>query len=158
MSWFRVFLGLVVPIVSIAFPSPGRAESPPHSVLIQPGRDLRVSWHGNRVEGPFERFAADTLWLRAKDQPGSVPIAADSIRGVWVRGNAAGKGALIGGIAGFGLGLVAGAGIAEGFEGEDDDAEFTLISGLAGCAGGALLGALIGYPITRWHQRWPRRH
>ena len=114
MTEFRILLSLIVMAVMVALPDEGRAgESEtlqvgtpvPRSILNQPGRELRVAWPGNRAQGTFERFAADTLWLRANTDSASVPVG----------------------------------------------------GGLVGAAGGALLGAVVGLPFSRWKQRWPPR-
>lgn len=130
--------------------------SPLKFARIKPGKSMRVESGPDVVEGPFERFVADTLWLGAGAGAERVPFAADSIRNVWTRGSSAGKGALIGGLVGGVLLVAASTFYVSGSEEEYevDDSGF-LGAGVLGFAGGAVIGALAGSAIPRWHRKYP---
>ena len=121
---------------------------------MKAGRNLRIESPGSTLHGPFERFAADTLWLRSADAERSVPIASDSIRSVWIRGNGSGKGAVIGGTIGAVLSLAMAGVIVAEVEGETNAGGFVAMGAL-GFAGGAMIGALFGSSQERWHRHYP---
>jgi len=111
---------------------------------------------GGRIEGQFARGSATTLTLAGTPAP--VEYSTATLDSLWVRGNSAKTGAIIGGIS-FAVG-----GLAYGYlvnevgckdEGGDPCPEVIPLLGLAGAAGGGLLGALIGSAIPRWHRRLP---
>lgn len=126
---------------------------------LRPEQTIRVRTRGHAEHiGRFTRLHGDTLYLDPAG--GSAPwVALDAVEGLWVRGTAAGTGALIGGIGGG----VATAGLfawvasaicdAPGGCGDTDDA--AIIGGLLGAGAGALAGAVIGTFVDKWHRRYP---
>jgi hypothetical protein len=133
--------------------------TPPQTLrfaAIKPGRTMRVESGEDVVEGPFQRFVADTLWLGSTAGVEGVPFAADSIRTVWTRGSAAGKGALIGGLVG-GVLLIAAAGalVSDTSDISEVNESGFITAGALGFAGGAVLGALVGSTRPGWHQKYP---
>jgi len=150
--------GRVVLIHSLllAFAAAAQAGSPPAGqgpvnrdsvwaaalARLSPRSTIRVHRIGDgRIEGSL---------------PMEFPVA--TLDSLWVRGNSAKTGAIIGGIS------LAVAGAAYGAfanevgcqdDGGDPCPEAIPLLGLAGAASGALLGALIGSAIPRWHLRVP---
>jgi hypothetical protein len=108
-----------------------------------------------RIEGSFTRASATTLVLAGTPEAMEFPVA--TLDSLWVRGSSAKKGAIIGGtslaVAGVALGI-----FVNGVACEPDGnpcPEAIPVLGLGGAAAGALLGALIGSAIPRWHLRVP---
>lgn len=133
-------------------------DSLPQAVrTIRPGRTLRIHMgDGRRLDGRFDSLSQVPLGLSIRKVP--APITLAGIDSLWVRGNAAKKGALIGGLA---LGIPSAAFwtwvcIALG-EGQGCDA-VPVVAGLtvAGAAVGAGLGAAIGSATSRWQLRYVR--
>ena len=90
------------------------------------------------------------LVLSSDPQPLRVP--ATTIDTLWTRGGSARTGAIVGGLLGLGLGVLAGTELGEENAGS---AKNVIGMGGIGMMGGALLGAAIGAPIRRWHRRYP---
>ena len=165
--------GRVVLIHSLllAFAAAAQAGSPPAGqgpvnrdsvwaaalARLSPRSTIRVHRIGDgRIEGPLARASATTLLLAGIPEAMEYPVA--TLDSLWVRGNSAKTGAIIGGIS------LAVAGAAYGAfanevgcqdDGGDPCPEAIPLLGLAGAATGALLGALIGSAIPRWHLRVP---
>lgn len=124
---------------------------------LNPRSTIRVHRIGDgRIEGAFTRASATSLMLTGTT--GALEYPVGTLDSLWVRGNSAKTGAIIGGIS------FAVAGMAYGYlvnevgckdEGGDPCPEVIPLLGLAGAAGGGLLGALIGSAIPRWHRRVP---
>jgi hypothetical protein len=135
--------------------APATTAEPSIFARIPHDKRIRLDVDGARYEGPFERFAADTLWLRPTGSNESLPLPANSIDALWQHESSAGKGAVVGGIllgaAGLGLGLA--------IESDDYfDSESTnepLVLCLGGAACGLLLGAVIGQFIPHWSLKYP---
>ena len=123
---------------------------------LRPSSNIRVHRiAGGRIEGLFTRASATTLEMTNWDEAWELPVAA--LDSLWVQGNSAKKGAIIGGISLAAAGAVFGIfvnGVACQPDG-DPCPEAIPVLGLAGGAAGALLGALIGSAIPRWHLRVP---
>ena len=113
---------------------------------------------GPRVEGQLAVDNATSVTV-SKDGVPVVEVPIPDIDGLWVRGRATGRGALIGGGVGLAAGVVFGLLIAEDFwalaENDGSTAGLALSTGAIGGVGGALLGGLIGFAIPRWSQRFP---
>lgn len=117
------------------------------------GQRVRIRASGvGLVEGWVVSSSPNLVTLRADGSRIEVP--ASGVDSLWVRGRSAGTGALIGGAVTGGLALV----VASGPPGNDcvlctpgDVAGFVVVAG----ATGALVGALIGAVVPRWHLRVP---
>jgi hypothetical protein len=155
----------------VAFAAAAQAGSPPAGqgpvnrdsvwaaalARLSPRNTIRVHRIADgRIEGSFTRASATTLVLAGTPEPMESPLA--TLDSLWVRGNSAKTGAIIGGIslavAGAALGAFANE-VACQDEGGDPCPEAIPVLGLAGAATGGLLGALIGLAIPRWHLRVP---
>jgi hypothetical protein len=126
-----------------------------HFADIDRGQRLRIVSGRGVVEGPFERFAADTLWLQSSQGAANLPFTADSIRTVWVEHGSVARGAVVGGIVG-GLGTALYAGLAKAsWETDQEDDHSTAIAIIVGAGVGAIIGGVIGKKIPRWHHLYP---
>ncbi len=111
-----------------------------------------------RVEGQFVTATATTVTLTSHGVAAEVPLL--DLERLWVRQRATGRGALIG--AGFGVlvgvvgGLIISSVACEPVDGGDcTAAEVAALTGLLGGAGGAFIGAGIGFVIPVWRLRFP---
>lgn len=112
---------------------------------------------GPRVEGQLAVNNTTSVTV-SKDGVPVVEVPIPDIDGLWVRGRATGIGALIGGGVGVVFGVVAGSTIQQINCGETDscgDIGPKLLGGTIFGAGGALVGAGIGWLIPKWDQRFP---
>ena len=120
---------------------------------LKPGQYLRVRTLGGlQAEGQFAGYTPDPPTVRLT--VGDSSISVTTIHYIWVRGHAAGSGAILGAIAG-GVGMaLASAALCEGaFHGECRGGRvLSLVA--AGAAGGALLGVTSGALATRWRLRY----
>ena len=121
------------------------------------GGGVRLSVHGDgRAEGTLVSTDGGAIILGRAGEERRVPGAA--MDSAWVRGNAAGTGALVGGITG---GLLLGGFAAALTSGFCENASGCDVAGPAagGAAVGAVLGgvagALVGVVIPKWHRRFP---
>lgn len=120
------------------------------------GDPIRVSFaRQSRLQGRLMALGADSLEISVEGVPAGVPL--DAIEGVWARGNAVGRGALIGGVAGVVLGATYGLLIGEIACAETSCTrlEVGAVGGLIVGAAGAGAGALAGLAIPVWHRRYP---
>jgi hypothetical protein len=134
---------------------------PPTLPSLPPGAAVRVEVrNGERVEGLFDQYRADSLLIRsAALAPVGVPL--DSVSRVWVQGRATKTGMLVGGLVGIPLGVLAGAGLCD-FErrqennlGEEVSCTEHYIGATAvGAAAGVAVGALVARFIPKWHLRF----
>ncbi len=154
-----VLLGLLlIPSVTNAqgtTTNPGQRQiaSPDPFARLRIGQRVRWMETGSAsLEGRVRGRTDSTLLIQSGGGSRSVPrVAIDSL---WVRGNAAGQGALIGGATlGVVLGLMAKE-IEEGFGGSETNSAFATGFGV-GAAGGLLVGAIIGAAVPRWRRRIP---
>jgi len=126
---------------------------------VKPGQLLRVeSAPLGRLEGRFVAMDVSTLTLTRDSTPTEVRLP--DIERLWVRGRATGRGALIGAgvgiVAGAAYGLLIGSIACEPVDGGDcTSAEVAAVMGLLGGAGGAAVGAGVGYAIPIWRMRFP---
>lgn len=152
VACFVLILHLLQPLAAVAEES--AFTRIPHD------KKIRLAVNDVMLEGPFERFAADTLWFKPTTSGVPMAVPADSIDGLWTRGSAAGKGALIGavvgGAAGLGLGLASeSADESEFFSGANNGQSEPLLGLIAGAMGGMVLGTLFGAPFRSWHRKHP---
>jgi hypothetical protein len=115
---------------------------------LQPGRQISVhTTRFGRLEAQLVGSSETTVSLRVGGSATDVQLA--EIDSLWLQGNHAGTGAIVG-AATFGvLGALAGYAIAG--TAESPQRTGPTVGGLAvGAAGGALLGAFIGLMIPKW--------
>ena len=116
---------------------------------------VRLRSEGSVVTGRLIAVGGGVATLDT--EAGRRAVSLPGVDTAWVRGRAAGTGAMIGGIAGavgFGVFLA----VVVDAMCETDDCETVgagFVGGLIGGAGGALLGAGIGALIPKWKRRWP---
>jgi len=126
---------------------------------LKPGQLLRVEGARlGRLEGRFVAVDASTLTLTRDSTPTEIRLP--DVERLWVRGRATGRGALIGAgigiVAGAAYGLLIGSIACEPVDGGDcTSAEVAAVMGLLGGAGGAAVGAGVGYAIPIWRLRFP---
>ena len=117
------------------------------------GRTVKILRASGTTVGRYSGLAGDSLALLTGDGPPTT-LALDDVKAAWSRKHQAGKGAMIGGIAGVVLGGLLGAGASSVCEAEVGDCGSTagmiIVGGLGGAAIGAGLGALIGAAIPGW--------
>ena len=124
---------------------------------LKPGQMVRLRAHGgNRTESRVVsvRTESPALWLEGA----SAPYDGATIDSLWVRGRATATGAIVGavvfGAATSGAGLAICKGLSESSSSCGSDTTVPLF--LAGAAGGALIGAVIGSAIPKWRLRYTR--
>lgn len=126
---------------------------------LETGQDVRVEVaRGIRVQGRFA-FRSDTAFTLARDEQATT-IRLTEVERLWVRGRATGTGALVGAAVGLVAGAVYGGLIGqvacEPVDGGDcSPVAVAALVGLVGGAGGAAVGAGVGYLIPVWRMRFP---
>ena len=134
----------------------GRAEA---VGSVSAGDSVRLDVAGlGQVEGRFVVSNSTTLTLASRGASTQVRLA--DLERLWVRGRATRNGAVIGSVAGLVVGIVGGlliSGVAcDPVDGGDcTAAEVATVTGLLGGAGGAAVGAGIGFAIPVWRLRFP---
>lgn len=123
---------------------------------------LVASQDSVRVRGTFGQVVIRTPTLTTDsllpaadnaDPPGPRLSLGDVTR-IQVRGGASGPGALVGASVGFAGGLAAGLGVSASLcsdGGCSNEGGGTALITLGSTAAGALLGALLGAPLKKWH-------
>lgn len=109
-----------------------------------------------RLEGRFLGLRDGRFGLRTDETELAVPV--DQLRRLWVRGNRAGTGAIVGGAIGAVTGAVLVGTLAEFACAETDEScgfEGAVLGGLMFGAAAAGAGALVGLAIPRWKSRYP---
>ena len=108
-----------------------------------------------RMEGPFLATNDRTFILAGNGEPTQVQLA--DIARLWVRGRSTGRGAWIGAAVGVVAGVIFGLVLVEAFCYDDacSDGEVVAVTGLVFGAGGAVVGAGIGFAIPTWRLRFP---
>ena len=127
---------------------------------MEMGAPLRVRWDSTNLKtGDLLPPSGDLLRLEVDDLPVDVPFA--SVDSLWVRRNRTGRGAVLGGFIGAGLGALATWGINEAIcDSPTGDCEapptttWALTTG-GGLVVGGLLGAAIGAGTVRWEVVFP---
>lgn len=147
----------VGPVAAVAQPESTRAERLAAALEeFHTGDPIRVAFERqSRLQGRLLDVGRDSLEILVDGVPAGVVLA--GIEGVWSRGNAVWKGALIGGLAGFALGAAYGLLIGEIACAETSCTrlEVGAVGGLVIGAAGAGAGALIGLAIPVWRPRFP---
>jgi hypothetical protein len=139
--------------------TPKSTDTTLHQTLVslRPGTAVRVSRDLSRVEGTVQRLTRHDMVL-AGDQAEHT-LALGEVDTLWVsRRGQAGKGALIGGLAGLGIGLIAGAIAAPEGSTDTPKGANALIGGGIGLLGGAFLGLLVGAEARYWDRTYPQAH
>jgi len=122
---------------------------------------IRVQTEGSRLEGRVAEVTDSTLrlWLATGESSGRMmqEVRMSAIDSLWVRGNSAATGAMVGGIAGAAGWLIL-VGALCGSMG-CEDADWGAIGGITAVSvgTGALLGAGVGAAIRRWRPVFPRK-
>jgi hypothetical protein len=130
-----------------------------HAVLSAecPGARVRLYLVGDSLQGVCGAVLDGRLVVRTAGAERAVELA--SVREVWVRERQTQRGAIIGAGAGATLLTLAGAAVVAAFcETGDcggDYANVIPLSVVVGGAGGALIGAGIGYLTMSWDRRYP---
>ena len=110
-----------------------------------------------RLEGRFLVANGATLTLDRDDVP--VQLRLPDIERLWVRGRSTRRGALVGALVGVAFGIWIGTEAADvcDIDGEPcfTTAEAAAVGGLLSGAGGAVVGAGIGFAIPTWRLRFP---
>lgn len=123
---------------------------------LKPGQIVRIRARGGeRIESRIVSVGGTPGLMLQAD---STPFDGSTIDSLWVRGRRTGLGAIVGavvfGAATSGVGLAACKGLSESPSSCGSDTTVPLF--LAGAAGGALIGALIGSGIPKWQLRYAR--
>lgn len=140
------------------------AQAPDSSLVsavraLEIGRMVRLEASQlGRVQGRLLVVTDSSLtlaWLET-----SLPVRLPHVERLWVRGRATGTGALIGAgvgvVVGAVFGLLIGQVACEPVDGGDcTAAQVAAVTGLLGGAGGAVLGAAIGFAVPSWRLRFP---
>jgi hypothetical protein len=129
------------------------AGLPPVSLIMVEVRNL------GRLQGQLLAAQNDSLFISIGQSRSGIPHAA--IQALWTRGRATKTGAIVGGTLGaIGVGayvsVLCAFGLSEdGVSGNEDQVwGCALVGGIAGAAGGGLLGGVIGAAIPKWHHRY----
>ncbi len=122
---------------------------------LEPGQLLRLDVEGlGRVEGRFLRADEAAITFAVGE-----PIPLPDINRLWVRGRYTKNGAWIGALVGIAFGIWIGTVAADAcdIDGEPcfTTAEAAAVGGLLSGAGGAVVGAGIGFAIPTWRLRFP---
>jgi hypothetical protein len=126
---------------------------------LSAGDSVRLEAAGlGRVEGRF--IASNGTAVTLASHAGSLKIPLGDLERLWVRGRATQRGALIGSIAGVVVGIAGGLAISgvacNPVDGGDCTAlEVAAVTGLLGGAGGAVVGAGVGFAVPVWRLRFP---
>ncbi len=127
--------------------------------VLEPGQRVRLDVEGlGRVEGRFLMADEAAITFAVGE-----PIRLPDIERLWVRGRSTGRGARIGALVAGGIGIAFGFWLAGEVSYCDADEPEPCINKAAGAAlggvvfgaGGAALGAGIGYAIPSWRLRFP---
>ncbi len=127
---------------------------------LQAGQMVRArTVDGRRIEARLSAIDRDPLTLRLLGHEAPLPVA--SIDSLWVRGRATKTGAIVGALAG--VPLVA---IYAGVSCTSDVLVYhgfcaagpIILAGLAGAAGGALIGTAVGAAIPKWRLAYVLPH
>jgi hypothetical protein len=155
---FATIIGLTLsgfgpPVLAQA---PETTDTTLHQALapLRPGTAVRVSQDLSLVEGSLRRLNRHDLVLDVNQAEQTLSLG--EVDTLWVsRRGRAGKGALIGGLAGLGIGLIAGAIAApEGYT-DTPKGAYALVGGGVGLLGGAFVGLLVGAEVRYWDRTYP---
>jgi hypothetical protein len=121
---------------------------------LHPESVLRIeSQNGRRVQGRFDGLSQTTIRVSFDGSGESVDL--DRLTAVWVRGRQTKTGAIIGGVAGLGLGLFVGY-IANALCDTDDcPGEAYVLAPALFIPAGALVGGAVGAAIPHWRRIIP---
>jgi hypothetical protein len=121
---------------------------------LTPGTTVRISQDLSRVEGSLQRLNRYDLVLNVSEAEQTLSL--EEVDTLWVsRRGRAGKGALIGGLAGLGIGLLTGAIAAPEGATDTPKGAVALAGAGAGALAGAFLGLLVGAEVRYWERAYP---
>jgi hypothetical protein len=131
---------------------------------VREGAVVRASaLSGEHIEGRFDQYRGDTLVI-SQAAGGVTAIPVSELARISVRGHAARRGMLVGGLVGIPVGVLAGAGLCDFERGQENNlgedvscAEHYVGATAVGMALGAGIGALVGRLIPKWHLRFQLR-
>jgi hypothetical protein len=155
---FATLFGLTLPLIG----PPVQAQAPEttHTALYQalaglrPGTLVRASQAVSVFQGTLRRLTRHDVVLLVNRAERTLSL--DEVDTLWVsRQGRAGKGALIGGLAGLGIGLLAGAIAAPEFS-DTPASAYAALGGVTGLLGGATLGLLGGSQVYYWDRTYPK--
>ena len=144
----------------IVFPALGVAQTP-QPIPVQPSvfealsdsQWVRVSNTGHaRREAMLLEHSAAEIVLDLEPHPLRIPVT--GIDTLWERRTAGKTGALVGGLLGAGIGVLAATQAVE--KGETPSADYVALFAIGGAVGGGLLGALVGRAFPKWHRLYTR--
>jgi len=122
---------------------------------LKPGQTVRLRVQGgDRTQSRVlsVRTESPTLWLEGA----SAPYEGAAIDSLWVRGRATAAGAIVGAVVLGGATFGVTSAICQSVNESPCGSETTVPLVLAGAAGGALIGAVIGTAIPKWRLRYTR--
>jgi hypothetical protein len=118
---------------------------------------VRVRSIGRQFQGVFLGYEWPELRLNTGTQ--SLVVLLPEVDGIWVRGQATKRGALLGTLVGVVVGGAVGLYVGEVICDDSDCQANTLGTiatfGALGAVGGAGSGALVGLTVPQWHTRFP---
>ena len=151
----------LLPSAALSAQTPETA--PPGAAVViarlTPGATVRAAAAGVRVTGRIQTAGPDTVVLTLRDGA-TARLALAGVDTLWRAGRATARGAtigaIIGGIALAGLGVLVAQGFCDSPGGCGDDTRKSALGGGAlGVAGGALLGAGLGSLARTWRRVYP---
>lgn len=139
---------------SVAQDSPATDSRARAVARLRPGHRVRIHARGQgQVEGAFLRPTEAAVVLSAEPGERFVPIA--GIDSLWVRGTAARKGAVLGGVAGAFVGAILMYTANQTAFEDLADRDAALFGAGLGLPSGALVGTLIGAGSRPWKRWYP---
>jgi hypothetical protein len=155
---FAVFIALTLPLSgpTVLAQAPETTDTTLQQALapLTPGTTVRISRDLSLVEGSLQRLNRHDLVLNVSEAEQTLSL--EEVDTLWVsRRGRAGKGALIGGLAGLGIGLLTGAIAAPEGATDTPKGAVALAGAGAGALAGAFLGLLVGAEVRYWERAYP---
>lgn len=155
---FATIIGLALHLIGL--PVLAQAPETTNTALYQelarlkPGTAVRVSQDLGLVQGTLRHLTRHEVVLIVNQSEHTVSLG--EVDTLWVsRRGRAGKGALIGGLAGLGIGLLVGA-LAAPEDSDTPTIAYAALGGAGGLLGGAFLGLIGGAEVRYWDRTYPQ--